>query len=277
MSNLPACAVQRKIDPAVWNTLKMSFYPKASDESIAAVIDYCVAAGLDPMQKPVHIVPMWDKDLGQYREVVMPGITLYRIQASRTGKCAGVSEPEFGPDVTEKIGNDEVTYPAWCKVTVRKSLATGVIGDFTAVERWKENYAQKKNSDKTPNSMWSKRPYAQLAKCAEAQAFRKAFPELAVGHTAEEMEGKVLDSGHTVDMLPQETVDTIRAALTDAGISMDAFLVACKTTAIETLEADRVDGAMQWIAHRKAKMQAMAMAETPAAETNETTETGDAA
>jgi hypothetical protein len=38
--------------------------------------------------------------------------------------------------------------------------------------------------------MWKRRPYAQLAKCAEAQALRKAFPEIGAQPTADEMEGK---------------------------------------------------------------------------------------
>jgi hypothetical protein len=41
--------------------------------------------------------------------------------------------------------------------------------------------------------MWRKRTFGQLAKCAEAQALRKAFPELCAALTAEEMDGKTLD------------------------------------------------------------------------------------
>jgi len=175
--------------------LESSLYPGAKRESIELVLGYCQAAGLDPLQKPVHIVPMWDSKSAQMRDVVMPGINLYRIQASRSGECAGVSEPEFGEDVQGTIGGQAITYPIWCKVTVKR-LVGGMIVDFTAKELWIENYAIKGGKEKSqaPNAMWTKRPYGQIAKCAEAQAFRKAFPELASAYTAEEMEGKQYNS-----------------------------------------------------------------------------------
>jgi len=173
--------------------LRSSLYPGASDASIAMVLSYCKATDLDPMQKPVHIVPMWDKNLRQERDVIMPGIGLYRIQAARTQQYAGVSEPEYGPDTTATLDDVQVTFPAWCKIVVRRLLPNGVMAEFAAVERWLENYATQSSKTAAPNAMWKKRPYGQLAKCAEAQALRKAFPEIGAQPTAEEMEGKSLE------------------------------------------------------------------------------------
>jgi len=180
--------------------LATSLYPGAQVTSIKMVLGYCKAAGLDPMQKPVHIVPMWDNKAGTMRDVVMPGIGLYRTQAARSGECAGVSEPEFGPDLTETIGGQQITFPAWCRVTVKRRLPTGEVVEFTAKEFWKENYAVKGGKDKSiaPNAMWTKRPYGQIAKCAEAQALRKAFPEIGSEPTADEMAGKSLHEDDTV-------------------------------------------------------------------------------
>ena len=65
-------------------TLQNSLYPGATAASVEMVLAYCLAASLDPMTKPVHIVPMWDKNIKGMRDVVMPGIELYRTKAART-------------------------------------------------------------------------------------------------------------------------------------------------------------------------------------------------
>lgn len=206
---------------AVRTALKSSLYPGASDASVDMVLAYCRATGLDPMTKPVHIVPMkvntgrkddrgWD--IKETRDVVMPGIGLYRINAARTGQYAGCSEPEFGPTRQlqfkreqwedkphgsgrqKRLVDAELIYPEWCKVTVTR-VVDGKEREFTAKEYWLENFAEKGEGG-GPNPMWEKRPFAQLAKCTEAQALRKAFPE-AVGSqpTADEMEGKDIIEG----------------------------------------------------------------------------------
>jgi phage recombination protein Bet len=195
--------------------LTSSLYPGANIASIKMVLGYCKAAGLDPMQKPVHIVPMWDGKAKQMRDVVMPGVGLYRTQASRTGTFAGQSEPEFGPMVTTRLGGVEITYPEFAKVTVKKTMANGTVADFTAVEYWIENYAVKGGAEKSvaPNAMWMKRPRGQIAKCAAAQALRLAFPEMGAQPTAEEMEGKSLqDDAPAAHAAPEVPAELIRAA-----------------------------------------------------------------
>lgn len=200
--------------------LQSSLYPGAAVPSVKMVLGYCKAAGLDPMQKPVHIVPMKvstgrkdDKgwDIKENRDVVMPGIGLYRIQAARTGEYAGVSKPEFGPTRTLEFSAESweegdngrrvkrqtkasMEYPEWCEITVQR-LVNGIPRDFPAREYWLENYATKSSSSAEPNQMWRKRPFGQVAKCAEAQALRKAFPEVGSAPTADEMEGKSLFEG----------------------------------------------------------------------------------
>ena len=210
--------------------LQSSLYPGAAPASIKLVISYCKAAGLDPMQKPVHIVPMWDAKAGQMRDVIMPGINIYRTQAARSGQFAGMSEPDFGPDVEANIGGQKISHPEWCRVTVKRMLAGGVIAEFTAREFWIENYAARGGKEKSiaPNAMWTKRPRGQIAKCAAAQALRIAFPEIASQPTADEMEGKVLQA-ESGELPPQpagpapDVLDAAQAASLDGEASLAAW------------------------------------------------------
>lgn len=182
-----------QIDERTFLVLKNNLYKEAkSDDSIKMVVNYCVSRNIDPLLKAVHIVPMWNKDKQANEDIIMPGIGLYRIIAARTGQYAGMSEPVFGPPITEKVGAITITYPEWCMVTVKKFIH-GHIVEFPAKEYWIENYASIKKADPTPNYMWQKRKYGQLAKCAEAQALRKAFPEVGHDYTYEELQGKTFD------------------------------------------------------------------------------------
>lgn len=227
LAKTEATALAVMTEPELMRVLQSSLYPGAAPESIKMVLGYCKAAGLDPMQKPVHIVPMWDSKAGAMRDVVMPGVNLYRTQAARSGECAGVTEPEFGPDVTEQVGGQTITYPQWCRVSVSRRLPTGEIVAFTAREFWKENYAVKGGKEKSiaPNAMWTKRPYGQIAKCAEAQALRKAFPEIASQPTADEMEGKTLhpDDNQTQPQRAEIPADLLLGAQEAADRGAEAY------------------------------------------------------
>ena len=188
-----------------------SLYPGASSDSIAMVIGYCKANGLDPFQKPVHIVPMYDKESKSMRDVIMPGINLYRTQAAASGLLAGISKPVFGPMVQFNLGGNLIDAPEYAEVTVKRILSNGMVADFTAVEFFDE--AVSVNRDGKPTAIWLKRPKSMLAKTAESQALRKAFPEKAGAPTAEEMEGKAI---HVEDDMTGVNVMTeAEAALID--------------------------------------------------------------
>ena len=194
LTKIENTALSTMTEAELCKVLQTSLYPGANLDSIKMVLGYCKAAGLDPMQKPVHIVPMWDSKAKQMRDVIMPGVGLYRTQAARSQQLAGITEPEFGPDVTHELSGVTITVPDWCRVTVKR-IVDGAERSFTAREFWIENYATAGKDTSAPNTMWKKRPRGQLAKCAQAQALRMAFPEMTGAQpTADEMEGQAMVS-----------------------------------------------------------------------------------
>lgn len=228
-------------DEDLLQVLGSSLYPGADPASIRMVLGYCRAAGLDPMAKPVHIVPVWDGKAKRMRDVVMPGINSYRVAAARSEQFVGMSEPEFGPLVERDFSPSEgkgapfrLAFPDWCRVSVRR-LVAGQVSEFTSVEYWTENYATAGRDTDAPNAMWRKRPRGQLAKCTQAQALRIAFPELAAPPTAEEMEGKTINADEAiveitareVVVVPPDLIAAARAAAADGVASYAAWWKDC--------------------------------------------------
>lgn len=188
------------------DVLRNSLYPGAQEGSIKLVINWCRASGKDPMRKPVHIVPMNVKKAGtrddyEWRDVIMPGVNDNRVDAARTGEHMGNDDAVFGPDITKKLGDVEITFPEWCEFTVYR-MVSGQKCRFTSGKvRWLETYATAGRNSAAPNAMWKKRPYGQLEKCAEAQALRRAFPEVGSQETADEMAGRTIEiDDMTIDM-----------------------------------------------------------------------------
>lgn len=201
-TNIQTALTERNIDTAVWTTLQNSVFPGAKDESILLAVDYCKARKLDILKKPCHIVHMqvtlsgqrdsngYDKKI--WRDVIMPGIYEQRITAFRTGQMAGQDEPVFGNTVAFK----GIDVPEWCRVTVYRFI-NGERCAFSHTEYFSEACSTTREGEL--NSVWKKRPRGQLAKCAEAGALRKAFPdELGGVITADEVNEEPINQHNNV-------------------------------------------------------------------------------
>ena len=192
---------ERGIPDTTWNTLAKTLYPDASMNSVLMVWDYCSARKLDPLKKPVHIVPMRVKQGDDWvtRETIVPGIYEYRITAQRTGEYCGHDKPIFGDDI-EVYG---VKAPEWCEITAYRwnDKAQSKV-PYTVRIYFREVCGTRKDKqgNLTANGRWERAPIQMLVKCTEAAVLREAFPEEIGGiPTMEEIEDHMPD---VIDVTP---------------------------------------------------------------------------
>ena len=250
---MPALDPALNLTPSTWKVLTDSIFPSAKTaEGILLAVHYCAARNLDIMKRPVHVVPMYSKAQGREIETVWPGIAELQTTAARTGQWAGIDPPRFGPlyertfsgrikrNGTWQDLESSVTFPEWCEVTVYRIVA-GQRCAFTEPVFWLETYARYGGAfSELPADMWLKRPRGQLMKCAKAASLRAAFPEEAT-YTAEEMEGKVIESDTPLPMTgaAQELGSTARRSRPTDAKTKDAGTAESETAAVaETLASE---------------------------------------
>ena len=164
-------------------TLKNVICPGLSDSELDLVAEVAKQTGLSPFLKQLYVQKRWDNLSNSMRLIITTGIDGYRLSAERTGKYIGQRPYEWcGTDGQWRDIWLSKAPPAAARVTVLKAGCE----PFVAVARF-DAYAQTVKGGGL-NSMWQKMGAEQLAKCAEALALRKAFPqELSGVYTQEEM------------------------------------------------------------------------------------------
>ena len=159
--------------------------PDATDAELRHFGRVAASVGLDPLKREIYMVRRWNPDLGRNVVTHQTGIDGFRVIAERTGKYNGQTAPAWcGPDGKwSDAWLDESNPPAAARIGVYRE---GFREPIIAIARYCE-YCQYTKQGK-PTRMWSTMPSNQIAKCAEALALRKAFPnELSGIYTSEEM------------------------------------------------------------------------------------------
>ena len=154
----------------------------APEADLAVYAHVCQRSGLDPFARQIHMIGRTSNvnEGGQWRSVtkytIQTGIDGYRLIGRRAADARGVT---ISLDPPEWAHEDGSWRPVWSRawglpIAARVTIRRG--GEpFTAVAMFDE-YRQAKR-DGTLTSMWAQRPAGQLAKCAEALAWRMAFPQ----------------------------------------------------------------------------------------------------
>lgn len=169
--------------------IKRTVAAGATDDELAMFLHQCRKTGLDPISRQIYCIVRKTKD-GQ-KATIQTGIDGYRLIAERTGQYAGSDKPEFEdweiPDLRS------VTVTVW-------KLFNGERVPFTATAYWSEFYPQGQYT-----GLWDKMPRLMLAKCAEAQALRKAFPaDLSGVYVEEELHQAIEGQARVVDEPPRQ-------------------------------------------------------------------------
>lgn len=154
----------------------------ASAIELKYFIAVCNRMQLDPFAKQIWAVKRWDSTVGNFVMGIQTGIDGFRAVANRSGLYEGQTAPMWcGEDGVWKDIWTSKTPPFAAKVGVYrqgfKEPIMGIVHYESVVQLTK---------DKKPNAFWGKMPAHMLAKCAEAQALRKAFPNECGGIYSED-------------------------------------------------------------------------------------------
>jgi phage recombination protein Bet len=204
--------------------IREMYAPTASDLEFKVLVSIARVRRLNPLLGHIHFVKRPNKIIdhdGRERWVdkwtCQVSIDGLRAKAEETGLYDGQDEPEFSREEEGEL------------VARVRVFRKGIERPFVGVAFWSEFVQTTRKGD--PVRMWEQMPRHMLAKCAEALALRKAFPEELAGlYTSDEM-GQAIN-GRPGDEAPQSPRPVLPQAPTP-----DARALAERAAGATTLDA----------------------------------------
>lgn len=187
----------------------------APDADVRIFFHQAKRTGLDPFAKQIHMIGRNTKiksvengrEVERYamRYTIQTGIEGYRLIADRAATARGDDIEFEGPFW---CGEDMQWYDAW-----PKSKGTPEAAKYVVIKNGKpikavchyDEYVQtyRKDGNEYPNSTWKKMPRNQIAKCAEAAALRRAYPNDLSGIHLEDA-AIIIDQDGNVERTPAQ-------------------------------------------------------------------------
>lgn len=192
---------QGHFNPKQLDILKNSICKGVSNEEFEVFLMACVKTQLDPFMRQIYAVKRKAKKPdGTWGETmtIQTGIDGYRLIAERTERYAPGPEPTYCYDNSGALQS--------ATAFIKKQTKDGTWHSVSAsayIDEYCQTFTDRATGEKKATGMWGNMPRTMLAKCAEAQALRKAFPaEMSGVYTKEEMA-----QADPIDVTPKITLE----------------------------------------------------------------------